>query len=280
MMTIRGDVAVLDDFFTRALIAGAGVACVAGPLGCFIVWRKMAYFGATLSHSALLGIALALLVNVEPIIGVIVQSIIVVPLLVLLERRSQLSSDAHLGILAHGTLAIGLVIFGFMTWIRVDLMGYLFGDILAVTKQDIIVVYAGGAVVLAILAWIWRPLLAATVSPDLAAAEGMSPERTNIVFMFLVAGLIAIGMKIVGVLLILSLLIIPPAAARALSRSPEQMAIGAALVGVLASVLGLFASRFWDTPSGPSIVVAALVLFLLTLLPFHRLSHAPDTNGA
>lgn len=280
MTTIRGDVALLDDFFTRALIAGAGVACVAGPLGCFIVWRKMAYFGATLSHSALLGIALALLVNVEPIIGVIVQSIIVVPLLVLLERRSQLSSDAHLGILAHGTLAIGLVIFGFMTWIRVDLMGYLFGDILAVTKQDIIVVYAGGAVVLAILAWIWRPLLAATVSPDLAAAEGMSPERTNIVFMFLVAGLIAIGMKIVGVLLILSLLIIPPAAARALSRSPEQMAIGAALVGILASVLGLFASRFWDTPSGPSIVVAALILFLLTLLPFHRLSHAPDTNGA
>lgn len=278
--TQRGEVAVLDDFFTRALIAGAGVACVAGPLGCFIVWRKMAYFGATLSHSALLGIALALLVNVEPIIGVIVQSIVVVPLLVLLERRSQLSSDAHLGILAHGTLAIGLVLFGFMTWVRVDLMGYLFGDILAVTRQDIIVVYAGGAVVLAILAWIWRPLLAATVSPDLAAAEGMSPERTSIVFMFLVAGLIAIGMKIVGVLLILSLLIIPPAAARVLSRSPEQMAIGAALVGVISSVLGLFASRFWDTPSGPSIVVAALVLFLLTLLPFHRLSHAPDTNGA
>lgn len=278
--TIMGAMAVLDDFFTRALIAGAGVACVAGPLGCFIVWRKMAYFGATLSHSALLGIALALLVNVEPVIGVIVQSVIVVPLLVLLERRSQLSSDAHLGILAHGTLAIGLVLFGFMTWVRVDLMGYLFGDILAVTRQDIIIVYAGGAVVLAILAWIWRPLLAATVSPDIAAAEGMAPERTNVVFMFLVAGLIAIGMKIVGVLLILSLLIIPPAAARALSRSPEQMAIGAALVGVISSGLGLFASRFWDTPSGPSIVVAALVLFLLTLLPYHRLSHAPDSNGA
>lgn len=278
--TIMGGMAVLDDFFTRALIAGAGVACVAGPLGCFIVWRKMAYFGATLSHSALLGIALALLVNVEPVIGVIVQSVIVVPLLVLLERRSQLSSDAHLGILAHGTLAIGLVLFGFMTWVRVDLMGYLFGDILAVTRQDIIIVYAGGAVVLAILAWIWRPLLAATVSPDIAAAEGMAPERTNVVFMFLVAGLIAIGMKIVGVLLILSLLIIPPAAARALSRSPEQMAVGAALVGVISSGLGLFASRFWDTPSGPSIVVAALVLFLLTLLPYHRLSHAPDSNGA
>jgi zinc transport system permease protein len=263
-------VAMLDDFFLRALLAGIGVACVAGPLGCFVVWRRMAYFGATLSHSALLGVALALMVNADPMLGVLVQSLIVVPALLLLERRSELSSDAHLGILAHGTLALGLVVFGFMTWVRVDLMAYLFGDILAVSKMDVLMVYAAGSVVLAILAWIWRPLLAATVNEDIAAAEGLRPDRTKIVFMFLLAGVIAIGMKAVGILLILSLLIIPPAAARALSSSPEWMAAGAAVAGVVSVFGGLYASRWWDAPSGPSIVVAALILFLITLLPLRQ----------
>lgn len=261
---------MLDDFFVRALVAGIGVACVAGPLGCFVVWRRMAYFGATLSHSALLGIALALLVNVDPMIGVLLQSLIVVPALLWLERRSELSSDSHLGILAHGTLALGLVLLGFMTWVRVDLMGYLFGDILAVSKPDIITVYAAGSIVLALLAWIWRPLLAATVSRDIAAAEGLNPDRTNMIFMFLLAGVIAIGMKVVGILLILSLLIIPPATARAFSRTPEQMAAGAMVVGVLSVVGGLYASRWWDVPSGPAIVVSALVLFIASLAPLQQ----------
>ncbi|HUS95400.1 MAG TPA: iron chelate uptake ABC transporter family permease subunit [Hyphomicrobiaceae bacterium] len=261
---------MLDDFFVRALFAGVGVACIAGPLGAFVVWRRMAYFGATLSHSALLGVALALLVGVDPMAGVVFQSLVVIPALVVLERRSPLSSDSHLGILAHGTLALGLVIFGFMTSVRVDLMGYLFGDILAVSKTEITIVYLAGVLLIGALLWIWRPLLAATVNAEIAAAEGLQPERNKIIFMFLVAGVIAIGMKVVGILLILSLLIIPPAAARAFSTSPEQMAVGAALVGVVSVVAGLSASRWWDTPSGPSIVVAAVLVFVLSLLPVWR----------
>mgnify|MGYP001824996882 CR=1 FL=1 len=262
---------MLDDFFTRALIAGIGVAIVAGPLGCFVVWRKMAYFGATLSHSALLGVALGLLIGIDPMLGVAIQCFLVVPLLILLERTSPLSTDSQLGILAHGTLALGLVIFGFMTWVRVDLTSFLFGDILAVSKLDILSIYGAGAVILAILAWQWRPLLAATVNAEIAAAEGLRPERAKIIFMFLVAAVIAIGMKVAGVLLILSFLIIPPAAARAWAATPEGMAVGAIVVGVLATVLGLNASSLWDTPSGPSIVVAALAIFALTLLPLQRL---------
>jgi zinc transport system permease protein len=261
---------MLDDFFLRALIAGIGVACVAGPLGCFVIWRKMAYFGATLSHSALLGVALALLANVEPMIGVLVQCVIVVPILLLLERHSQLSTDSHLGILAHGTLAMGLVLFGFMTWVRVDLMGYLFGDILAVSKSEILLIYAAGSVVIATLVWIWRPLLAATVNPEIAAAEGLRPDRSRIVFMFLLAGVIAIGMKLVGILLILSLLIIPPAAARAAASTPERMAVASAFAGILAVVSGLYASKWWDVPTGPAIVVAALILFAISLVPLGR----------
>lgn len=258
---------MLDDFFTRALLAGIGVALVAGPLGCFIVWRRMAYFGDTLSHAALLGVALALLLNINTMVAVGGVSVILAALLILLRRRDTLSSDAILGLLSHSALALGLVSLAFMTWVRIDLLGLLFGDILAVTRLDIAVIYGGGALVLALLILIWRQLFAATVSPELAASEGLRPERSELVFILLTSVVIAISLKIIGALLITALLIIPAAAARRVSGSPEQMAIVAALAGALSVVGGLYASLHYGTPSGPSIVVAAMVLFILSLVP-------------
>lgn len=263
----RTRTAMLDDFFTRALVAGIGVALIAGPLGCFIVWRRLAYFGDTLSHSALLGVALALLFEVNITLAVFGVSAAVALTLLLLQRRATLSSDSLLGLLAHSSLALGLVVLAFMTWIRVDLMGFLFGDILAVSPTDIAIIYAGGVVVIGLLILIWRPLFAATVNADLAEAEGLAPQRANIVFMLLMALVIAISMKIVGVLLITALLIIPAATARRFARGPEQMAILAAVIGAAAVIAGLYGSLEWDTPSGPTIVVAALAFFLLGLLP-------------
>lgn len=258
---------MLDDFFSRALLAGIGVALIAGPLGCFIVWRRLAYFGDTLSHSALLGVALALLFEVNITLAVFGVSAAVALTLLLLQRSATLSSDSLLGLLAHSSLALGMVVLAFMTWVRVDLMGFLFGDILAVSPTDIAIIYGGGVVVIGVLILIWRPLFAATVNADLAEAEGLGPQRANIIFMLLMALVIAISMKIVGVLLITALLIIPAATARRFARGPEQMAILAAVIGAGAVVAGLFGSLEWDTPSGPSIVVAALGLFLLGLLP-------------
>ncbi|NVK35111.1 MAG: metal ABC transporter permease [Rhodobacteraceae bacterium] len=254
---------MLDDFFVRAIVAGIGVALVAGPLGCFIVWRRMAYFGDTLSHSALLGVALSLLLEINTTLAVFGMSVLLSVILLVLSKRQTLSSDALLGLLAHSSLAIGLVCLAFMTWVRMDLLGLLFGDILAVTRNDIVVVYAGGGIVLAVLILIWRRLFAGTVNADLAEAEGMKPETINIVFMLLMAAVIAIAMKVVGVLLITALLIMPAAAARRLAKTPEQMAVVAAGLGAIAVIGGLFGSLEWDTPSGPSIVVAALFLFLL-----------------
>ncbi len=259
---------MLDDFFSRALIAGAGVALVAGPLGCFIVWRRLAYFGDTLSHAALLGVALALLFEVNTTLAVFAVSVCVSLALLLLQKRATLSADALLGLLAHSALAVGLVALAFMTWVRVDLMGFLFGDILAVTSLDIAVIWGGGACVLTVLAVIWKSLFAATVNIELAQAEGMKPERANIIFMLLMATVIAISMKIVGVLLITALLIIPAAAARRFSTGPEQMAVLSALIGVAAVFIGLFGSLEWDTPAGPSIVVGALAMFVVSILPF------------
>ena len=263
----RGPAAMLDDFFTRALVAGIGLALVAGPLGCFVVWRRMAYFGDTMSHSALLGVALALLADIPVIAGVFAVAVAVSIGLLLLQDRNALPADALLGILSHSTLALGLLLVAFMTWVRIDLMGFLFGDILAVSTADIAVIYIGGAAVLAVLIAIWRPLLAATVSTELAQAEGLQPRPTRLVFMLLMAAMIAMAMKIVGIILITALLIIPAAAARRFSSSPEQMAVLASVLGALAVGSGLTASLEFDTPSGPSIVVAAFVIFLLTMVP-------------
>lgn len=257
---------MMDDFFSRAIIAGVGVALVAGPLGCYIVWRRLAYFGDTLSHAALLGIALALLFQVNITLSVFLVSVFVSLSLLTLQRRVTLSTDALLGLLAHSALAFGMVALSFMSWVRVDLMGFLFGDILAVTPFDIAIIWGGGLLVLIILMIFWRSLFAATVNLELAEAEGMKPEQANVVFMLLMAAVIAISMKIVGVLLITSMLIFPAAIARRFASGPEQMALLSALIGVIAVFGGLFGSLHWDTPAGPSIVVAASTFFIITVL--------------
>ena len=269
---------MLDDFFIRAVVGGTGVALLAGPLGCYIVWRRLAYFGDTLSHSALLGVAMALLLNMNITLTVFVISVAVSMLLILLQRRASLSSDALLGLLAHATLAVGLVVLAFMTWVRVDLMGFLFGDILAITAGDIAIIWGGGLVVLALVSFIWKPLLASTVSYDIAVAEGLRPDLANFLFMVLMAGVIAISMKIVGVLLITALLIIPAATARRFSGNPEIMAVMASILGAASVWLGLEGSLKWDTPAGPSIVVAALAFFIISVLPLPKFKRQKNEN--
>ena len=267
---------MLDDFFLRAVLAGVGIAVVAAPLGCFIIWRRLAYFGDTMAHSALLGVAFALLLDVHVMIGVFAVSLAGAMALIKLQRRDTLPADSLLGILSHSTLALGLVLIALVPALRIDLMGDLFGDILGGGTTDIAVIYVGGAAVLLGLAKIWHPLLAASVAPELAAAEGLEPEKARAVFMILVAAVIAIALKIIGVLLITSLLIIPAAAARRFSAGPERMAVVAGVAGVAAVLGGLSASLQLDTPSGPSIVVAALLLFLASLAG----GRAPvDTGG-
>jgi zinc transport system permease protein len=262
---------MFDDFFTRAVVAGIGIAFAAGPVGCFIVWRRMAYFGDTMAHSALLGVAIGFALGIDFTLGVVAVTAGVALVLIGLERIQGLSSDTMLGILAHSTLSIGLIAISLMATLRIDLMGYLFGDILAVTHSDLLWIYASAIGIVVVLALIWRPLLAVTVHEDLARAEGVPSLAVRLIFMLLIAMIIAFAMKIVGILLITSLLIIPAATARRRARSPEQMAVMAALIGAIAVVGGLFASLRLDTPSGPSIVVAAAAMFVLSLtLPRSR----------
>ncbi|MEG3638469.1 zinc ABC transporter permease subunit ZnuB [Magnetococcus sp. PR-3] len=257
---------MLMDFVLLAWVAGLGVALVSGPLGCFVVWRRMAYFGDTMAHGALLGIALGLLVELNLTLGVVLVCVAIALILLLLQRNPWLSGDALLGILSHSALSLGMVGVSFMSGVRVDLIAYLFGDILSVSWADVGWIYGGGTMVLLVLWRIWNPLLAMTLHEGLARAEGVPVVQIRLIFMLLIAVVIAVAMKIVGILLITALLIIPAAAARNISRSPEQMALGAVLVGALAVSGGLWSSLQWDTPSGPSVVVAALCLFLISLL--------------
>jgi zinc transport system permease protein len=265
-MIIQKDAVMIDDFILRALAAGLGVACAAGPLGSFLVWRRMAYFGDALSHTALLGVALGLLMGISLNLSVVLICVAVAAGLVLLQHQRQFASDTLLGIMAHSTLSLGLVALSTLAAVRVDLMQYLFGDILAVSSIDLGWIY-GGLVVVLVLLWIlWRPLLAITVHEDLARIEGVNVSLVHLAFMLLIALVIALAMKVVGVLLVTSLMIIPAAAARNFSRTPEQMAAFAALLGAFAVGLGLWSSLIWDTPAGPSIVSAAAALFLLSAL--------------
>jgi len=256
----------MDSFFLIAALGGIGVALVAGPLGSFIVWRRMAYFGDTLSHSGLLGIALGLMLNIYPTFGLILTTIIIAGLLYILERQKLLPTDTLLGILSHTALSVGLITIGFMQGVRIDLNALLFGDLLSLEWTDVIQIYVVSTVIISVIYFLWDRLLMVTISSEVAAAEGIPSNTIHLIFLLIMALTIAISMKVVGILLITSLLIIPAATARRLSRSPESMAILASFNGSLSVLGGLTASWLFDIASGPAIVVAAALLFVISLL--------------
>jgi|TARA_B100001093_G_C26830113_1_gene1015730 zinc transport system permease protein len=263
---------MFDDFFIRALIAGIGIAIVTGPLGCFIIWRRLSFFGDTLSHSALLGVTIAFFFDLNIAFVVFLISSALALILIKLQKTTKLPGDALLGLLAHSSLAVGLVVIGFLASIRFDIMGLLFGDILAVNEIDLLIIWIGGALILLILKIIWKPLFASTVNHELAEAEGMNPDKVNAIFTVLLAAIIAISIKIVGLLLITGMLIMPAAMARNISNNPLQMVKLSIVGGLLSVIIGLFSSLQINTPSGPSIITAALLLFCLTLIKIKNYS--------
>jgi zinc transport system permease protein len=251
---------MLDDFMMRATLAGIGVALAAAPLGCFVVWRRMAYFGDATAHAAILGVALSLALSISVFAGAMVIALMMALTVNLLTGRGY-AMDTLLGVLAHSALAFGLVAVSFLSGIRIDLMAYLFGDILAVSRMDLAVIWGGAALVVALIGWRWSPLLTATLNEDLAYASGINPKHEQLVLTLALAITVAVAIKVVGVLLIAAMLIIPAAAARPLSRTPESMALVAAGIGSISALVGLRAAYIFDTPAGPSIVCVAAVAF-------------------
>ena len=253
----------LDDFMVRATLAGLGVALAAAPLGCFVVWRRMAYFGDATAHAAVLGVALSLALSVSVFAGALAVALVMAATVSLLAGRGH-ATDTLLGVLAHSALAFGLVAVSFLSGVRIDLMAYLFGDILAVSRGDLLVIWGGAALVVGLIGWRWSALLTATLDGDLARASGVDPRREQLVLTLALAVTVAVAIEVVGALLIAALLIIPSAAARPLARTPEGMALIAAAIGMASAVAGLRGAYVFDTPAGPSIVCVAAVVFALT----------------
>tara|TARA_R110002049_G_scaffold10127_3_gene50344 strand:+ start:46552 stop:47346 length:795 start_codon:yes stop_codon:yes gene_type:complete len=254
---------MLDDFLVRSALAGLGVALAAAPLGCFVIWRRMAYFGDATSHAALLGVALALATDLPVTGGVLLVALVMALIISTLSGRT-VSADALLGVMAHAALALGLVAVSLLPGQRVDLQAYLFGEILAVTPTDLAVIWGGALAVAVLLAWRWSALLAATVNPDLSQASGGNPKREQLILTLSLAIMVAVAIKVVGALLIAAMLIIPAATARPFARTPEMMAIWAMALGAIAALGGLGASLQFNTPAGPSIVSLAAVLFAIS----------------
>jgi zinc transport system permease protein len=259
-ITTTPSMTMLDDFLVRAALGGIGLALATGPLGSFVVWRRMAYFGDATSHAAILGVAIALSLQLPIGAGVLVVAL-AMALVVSTMAAKGWAMDTTLGVMAHSALAFGLVAISFVPGVRGDLQSYLFGDILAVTRSDLVFIWGGAAVVLGLLVWRWQALLTATLSEELAHASGINPDRERLVLTIALALVVAVALKVVGALLIAAMLIIPAAAARALTRTPEAMAVGAVILGAAACLLGLQLSLWQDTPAGPSIVTAAALIF-------------------
>lgn len=253
---------LFDDFMLRAAFAAIGLAVACAPLGCFVVWRRMAYYGDATAHAALLGVALSLAFALPLFPAVIAVALVMAALVAGMAGRQAV--DTMLGVLSHGALAAGMVAVSFLGGVRTDLSAYLFGDILSVTGADLALIWGGAAAVLALIAWRWSALLLATLSPEMAVADGIRPRAEQWVLNLALALVVAGGIRIVGALLISAMLIIPAAAARPLARSPEAMVAATALVGSAAGVLGLGGAFRLDTPAGPTIVCAAVALFALT----------------
>ena len=256
---------MFDDFQFRAILAGVGVAIAAAPLGCFVVWRRMAYFGDATANAAILGVALSLALSVSVFAGALTIAFLMALTVNALSGRG-FAMDTLLGVMAHSALAFGLVAVSFIQGVRLDLMAYLFGDILAVGRVDLAVIWGGALSVFALLAWWWTALLTATLNPDLAHASGFNPKREQLILTLCLAVVVAVAIKVVGVLLIAALLIIPAAAARPISTSPERMSATAGVIGVGSAIGGLHMSLWYDTPAGPSIVCVATVMFIVTNL--------------
>ena len=256
---------MLDDFFIRAVLAGLGLALATGTLGSFILWRRMAYFGDATSHAAVLGVALALGLHLPIALGTLIVALAMAMTVSTLAAKGW-AMDTTLGVLAHAALAFGLVAISYVPHVRADLNSYLFGDILAVSRLDLATIWGGAVLVLALLIWRWQRLLTATVNADLAAASGINPNLERLFLTLALAVTVAVALKIVGALLIAAMLIIPAAAARALSRNPESMAVLATIIGMVATVAGLALSLWQDTPAGPSIISAATLIFALAAI--------------
>ena len=256
---------ITDPFILRGILAGIAVALISGLVGCFVVWRRMSYYGESIAHSSLLGVGFAILMGVSINLGIVFTCLLFGILFLWLQHSKVLSSDTLLGVLAHLALALGIIVIS-LNKIKIDIHAFLFGDILTVSSSDLWGMYLGVLIAVFLICYNWSSLLLVTIDEDLAKAEGVNTLNINLLFTFILTIVVAISIQIIGLLLITAMLIIPAAASRRLTNSPETMALVATFIGIVSVILGIMLSVEIDAPSGPSIVLVSAILFFLSPL--------------
>ncbi|MFH0830834.1 MAG: metal ABC transporter permease [Parcubacteria group bacterium] len=254
-----------SDIFLRALAVGLLIALAAGSLGTMVVIRRMSFFADAIAHASLTGIALGVLLQIDPLWAAIVFSLAVGLGIAWLARRNTLALDTIIGVFYSTAVALGVIIIGGLKGIRIDLESFLFGDILAVSRVDLVVAAVLVVVVLVVFGFILGPLVQLALNRDLARVQGVKVNLYEILFMSLMALMVAVGIKLVGIVLIGPLLIMPAAAAKNVSRSLLGMLVLSLILALVGVVAGMYGSVWLASPVGPTIVVAMAVLFGLSL---------------
>ncbi len=256
----------MEPFLIRALVAAMALAVIAAPLGCTVIWNRMAYFGETISQACLIGVALGLALEMNPSSTIFAVAIAAAFLILALGRQRFLPLDSILGLTHHGTLSLGVLATFAVAGPSLDLMSYLFGDLYAVTSSDLYVIFGLGAVILGVMWWLWQPLLRLAVHEQLAEAEGVRPLLVRGCFTLTLAVLVAAAIKIVGILLVIAFLIVPAIAARPFATTPERMVILTGIAGLIAVGLGFWLSLELDVPGGPAIVLMMALLAVCSIV--------------
>ncbi len=263
---------LLDDFLVRSIIAGLLMVSIAAPMGCLMVWQRLAFLSDTLGHAAVMGVGLGLLLQLPPMFGVLGVVVLIVVSLSQATSFNNALSETTLAIISHTGLAAGLILLGILPANTVSLEAILFGDLLAVTLTDLGMILVTTLVLAVLLLQHWRSFVAVSVSREIAQAEGIAVRKVQLLMYLMIAMLVAVMMKVMGVLLIAAMLVIPTSSARVLSSSPERMVMFSALFGFAALGGGIFSSFQFDWQTGPSIVLSATTLLLITLLIVRRVA--------
>ncbi|KKT82187.1 MAG: ABC-3 protein [Candidatus Yanofskybacteria bacterium GW2011_GWA2_44_9] len=242
------------------LLTGSLIGLGAGYVGSFMVLRRMSLVGDALSHVALPGIAIALLFSINPFFGAFAALFLAIVLIWFLEKRTELPSETLVGIMFTLSLALGLLLTP-----EPELLEALFGDITKIFATDLAITAGAVVILLVVMHRISGKLMLGIISKELAQAMKIPIHKLNFIFLFLVAVIVALGLKVVGTLLMGSLVIIPAAAAKNTSTNLTQYTKLSMIFGVLSTILGLFASRYFGISPGPTIVISAGAIFVATL---------------
>ncbi|MDP9283238.1 MAG: metal ABC transporter permease [Chloroflexota bacterium] len=248
-------------FVQRALLAAVLVALVCASVGVFVVLRGLAFLGDAIAHAAFPGVVIAFLLKVNIVIGGSIAAVASALAIGAVARRSGLKEDTAIGVVFSGMFAVGIVLFSSIRTYTGDLLGILFGDVLGVASDQLVVAAVTAAVILAALWIIWRQLVFVSFDPIGAAAAGLNPLRYDTLLLGLIGLAIAVSVQIVGVVLVVAMLVTPAATARLLAQDLRALVVGALLFAVVSSVAGIWLSYYVNAASGGTIVLVATTLF-------------------